>query len=109
MNNRLDTALTKPEAGVAEPTRKRSGSFTAQIRDLELGQSASRVVQINATHTLFDIQEHMAAWKSDLRSSVESTAGVVRRDTGHKYTTELADFRTASHTWFIVAVVTRVE
>lgn len=109
MNNRLDTALTKPETNVTPPTRKRSGSLSAQIRDLELGESCSRVQQIHSSHTLALIQDKMSTWKAGLRSSVESTVGVIRRETGHKYSTELADFQTASNTWFIVAVVTRVE
>lgn len=109
MNRTLDTALAKPEAGVTPPTRKRQSSLTAQVRDLGIGDSCAKVSQIHPDARLGDIQLSMSDWRAKLRDNVEPSVAPVRRETGAKFTIEVSDFRTASQSWFLVAVITRVE
>lgn len=109
MNKSIDTALANPEVGIKPPSRKKSSSFTAQIEDLALGESCARVRQISPNARVADVQSKIVEWRADFRRSVDPSIAHAKRTTGAVYTTEVADFMTAAKSWFLVAVVTRVE
>ena len=105
----IDKALASPEAGVRPPSRKKSSSFAAQVFDLEPGESCSRVEQINPNLSLLTVQQNIATMKQQFRDRTDPAVASTRRQTKGTYVTEVTDFMTNSRSWFIVAVVTRIE
>lgn len=107
--NTIDKALNNPEAGVPPPSRRKSASFAAQVIDLDVGQSCSRVEQINPNLGLLVIQQNITTMRSQFRDRTDPGVAAAKKATGNAYVTEVTDFMTNSRSWFIVAVVTRVE
>lgn len=107
VNKKLRAAFHTPEADVKEPPRRRSSSFAAQVTDLEVGESASRVVPIDPTYTIKKLSEALPVLRENLRNNTAPAVRQASTRTGGKYTTELADITTTGDRFYIVAIVTR--
>lgn len=106
----LTVAMSTIDSGIEPPSRRRSSSFAAAVADLDVGESASRAVQIDGDQTLTQISGQLTAMKSDLRNN---TAPAVRRAreriAGSDYTIEIGEMLTFTGKLFLVAIVTRVS
>lgn len=105
----IDQALSKPERGITPPSRRKQSSFAAQVIDLEIGQSCSRVEQIDPTMSLLMIQQNINTMRRQFRDRCDPAVAEAKKQTGNSYISESADFMTKASSWFLVVVVTRVE
>ena len=106
---RVAAALASPESDVSQPGRGRSGSFTAQVADLALGDTASKLLAIPGDTALCDIQKDLPALRERLRNNVASSVKHAKARTSGAYTVEVCDLHTPSGQWFVIALVTRIE
>lgn len=104
---KISAALAAPEDGVAEPTRRRSGSFTAAIIDLEVGETASRATRLPVHYTLEQVVEDMATHKESFRNAITASVRNARNKTGATYMIEVVDTLTAQRGLYLIALVTR--
>lgn len=111
---KLAAALLAPEQDVKVESRKRSSSFAAQVRDLNVGETASRVKPMPRSISLDKLMPQMPAYHTTMRnncvSAVNSAKATVESDSldGADYKTEVCDFLSPAGTLFVLALVTRV-
>lgn len=105
----LDKALANPEMGVSPPSRRKSSSFAAQVLDLEVGHSCSRVEQISPMVPLGVIQQNITTMRRQFRDRTDPAVASAKKQTGRNYIMESGDFMTSTSSWFLVIVVTRTE
>lgn len=104
---KIVAAMSTAETGVEPPNRQRSSSFTAVIADLIPGEHCSKVLEIDSSHTLATVSEHMPTWRQELRNNVTPSVRNARARTGGEYTIEVGEMTTGTRRLFLVAVVTR--
>ena len=105
----LDKALDNPEIGIKPPTRRKSSSFTAQVIDLEVGESCSRVEQIDPRMAVLTVQQNIVTMRQQFRNRCDPSVMQAKKATGGQYVLEVTDVMTAARSWFILAIVTRTE
>jgi hypothetical protein len=108
-HTRLAAALEAPESDIAQPGRGRSSSFTAQVADLALGETASKLLPVEPSAALCDIQKDLPAIRERLRNNVASSVRHAKARTGGNYSVEVCDLHTPTGQWFTIALVTRIE
>lgn len=107
VNAKIKTAMKTPDPVVPEPTQRRSNSFATQVAELEIGESVSRVSPIPDTLSLHELQQVMSTMRQTLRNNTTPSVRQAMARTGGEYRIEVADTRTASDRFFLVAIVTR--
>lgn len=105
--NRIAAAIEAPEPDVALPGRTRSSSFSAQVSDLALGETASKLLPISSELALCDIQKDLPAIRERLRNNVAPSVRQAKARVGAAYSVEVTDFHTPTGQWFVIALVTR--
>lgn len=88
---------------------RKSSSFSAQVSDLEVGESAIKNIQIDLRLMDTANVEGMAERREQMRNNVASPIRAAKERTGGTYSTELTDVFLPSGRLFIVAVVTRMS
>lgn len=87
---------------------RKSGSFQAQINDLEVGESCSKVRAVDPSLPVAELHEALPALRQQLRNVI---APAVKRATeqqpSHTYATEVSEVLMPGGTLYIVAIVTR--
>src|SRR5437764_1311241 len=96
---KLAAALLKPDAGVTTTqSRQRSGSFAAQVRDLAVGETASRVKPMPRSIALDELVAQMPTHHTTMRNSCVSAIRDAMKNVesddldGPQYKTEVCDF-----------------
>lgn len=108
--DKVAAAIRAPEAGVAEPKRSRLSSFAAQVLDLDVGQQASRVMQVPTSSTLEEIAGDLPDYRDNLRNGCAPAIKRAKEKlVGAEYTTEIGVVTMPAMTMYVVAVVTRVS
>lgn len=105
--NALNAAVATPDTDVAMPTRQSSSSLVSQIASLDVGDSASKVTQVDSTMSLGEYAQQGVEMRERLRQSVSSSLRVAKGRTGGEYEIEIADLMTTKRVLYIVAIVTR--
>lgn len=107
---KIAAAIQEPETGVAEPKRGKESSFSAQVADLQVGDTASRAVQIDGEHTLATFAESASLWRDQLRNTIAPAVKRAKaRNADAEYTNEIGTMIMPGMSLYIVAVVTRVS
>lgn len=106
-NAEIKAAMAKPDPVIAEPTARRSTSFATQVTELEVGESVSRVSPIPDTMSLHELQQAMPTMRQALRNNTTPSVRQAMARTAGEYRIEVADTRTASDRFYLVAIVTR--
>lgn len=103
----IAAGLATPEDDVEQPSRRRTGSFNAQVLDLAPGETASKAQRIDDTLQIAEVQQSLAVMRQDLRNNITKVASRAKEQTGGEYRVEVTDFLTHERNWFLVGLVTR--
>lgn len=106
--DKVKAAIMAPERDVPEPRRAKQSSFAAQVMDLEVGQSASRVAAVTMTASLAQLQQDIPAQRDNLRNGCAPAVKRAKERVQGEYTTEVGVMTMPGMTMYVVAVVTRV-
>lgn len=105
---KVATAIKVAEAGVSEPSRRRSSSFASQITDLtDIGHVAARVQPFPSDWSMDDISANMSDMREKLRNNIApSVRQAKNRVPGADYSVEVTSFA-ATTKMYVIALVTR--
>lgn len=87
----------------------RAGSFQAQITELDVGESASKVRALDPTSTLNVLILGLPAMRQQLRNAIAPSVARAKSATGGTYAIEVGDMIMPAGNIYIVAVVTRTS
>lgn len=104
----LNGALVSPDQDVPMPNKNsKTSSFSAQVQDLEVNQSACRVHRANPDMTLAEFTENLRDIKEMMRNNVASTMKLARQKTGGTYSSEVSEVVMPSGSIFVLLIITR--
>lgn len=106
-NTRVAAAIASPEQAVSHPGGTRAASFTSVVAALDVGETATRSIQVSPYTNLDEIAKQIAQWRDTLRNNVGASVRAARQRTGGDYTIEVCDCLTPRSRMFVVAFVTR--
>lgn len=99
-----DKALPVPPLQVG-----RSGGFTGQIADLEVGEACSKIGQPRPEMTLAEFAETSASLKANFRNNIMPSVRGAKVQTGGDYSVEVTTVVTTPGVLYFVAIVSRVK
>lgn len=87
------------------PARKES-SFISVVADLELNETASKVIEIKPSTRIGTAAIELTEWRKAHRNNIAASVNHAKRNTGCSYSIEVVDLFTNGRL-FITALVTR--
>ena len=87
---------------------QRAKSFAAQVRELNPGESVSKVRAMDPTMPISRLPDEMPLLREQVRNACAPSVARAKETTGGRYTTEVGDIVMPSGNFYVVAVVTRV-
>lgn len=103
----ITAALATPDDDVQQPSRRKPGSFNAQVADLAVNETASQAKMIDADLSIAEVQAGLPVMRQELRNNITKVVARAKEATGGEYTVEVTDFTTHARNWFLIALVTR--
>lgn len=93
---------------VKRTRRKKEGSFSASVVDLQVGVSVSRATEVPKHNTLIGLCDLLSEMKIQMRNNCAPAIKYAKDTTGGTYSLEAYDSLAPSGRLFIIAVVTRL-
>lgn len=102
----IAATITPDEVPV--PSRARSGSFSAAVADLGIGECTCRAFLINPEKTLAELVGDLSELREKCRDNTTPAVRQAREKVGGEYAIEMATTTTPAGRFYIVAIVTRL-
>lgn len=106
-NTRVAAAIQAPEDAVPPPNRNRAGSFTTAVTNLDIGETATRTMEVDPGITVAAVAQVLPGLRDRLRNNVAPCVRNAKLKTGGEYSVEVSDCWTPKGRLFIVAFLTR--
>lgn len=103
----LAAAMQAPEDAVPLPGRNRAGSFTSTLVSLDIGETATRSMEVDPATPVAEVSKALPDLRDRLRNNVTPCVRNAKVKTGAEYSIEVSDCWTPRGRLFIVAFVTR--
>lgn len=87
----IAAALKTPESDVPEPKRTRQSSFSAQVKDLDVGEIAVKAVALDAGKTVAESIDLLQEKKQSIREGVAPMVSRLQAANGTTYTVTTSD------------------
>ena len=87
---------------------RKSGSFSASVMDLEPGECASKVQQVDPGMTVGDFAAQMSGLKGTMVNNAASAVSQAKRKTGGTYKSSVSETLTPGGQLFLVLIIQRL-
>lgn len=104
---KLAQAFERVEDDVQPETRRKAHSLISQIEALDIGDCASKALQVSPDITFDEYATEGPAMREALRNSVAASMRAAKGRTGGTYEIETSDMMTTGRKLYIVAIITR--
>lgn len=104
---KLTQAFASPDDDVTPTGNRKAHSLVSQIEALDVGDSASRALQVSPDITFDEYATEGPSMREALRNSVSASMRKARERTGNSYEVEVSDMMMTSRKLFMVAIISR--
>lgn len=105
---KLPAVPAKARPNLAPSPKAKSGSFSAMVADLEVGQSATRTHQLNEGMTLLELASEMREMKAMISNNARPSIAMAKERTGNDYRVETAESITTGGRVYLHVIATRI-